>query len=665
MDSLLPVINKLQDVFNTIGAEEPFDLPQIVVIGSQSSGKSSVLENLVGRDFLPRGEGIVTRRPLILQLIHTTSEPEYGEFLHKDGKKYTSFDDIRQEIVNDTDRITGRNKGVSPDPINLKIYSPHVLNLTLVDLPGITRVPVGDQPSDIEKQIRRMVHNYIEKKNAIILAVSTANVDISNSDALQIAREVDPEGIRTIGVITKLDIMDKGTDAMKILNGSIIPLRLGYIGVINRSQLDINQKKPIRESQKAEEQYFATHPVYRTIANRCGTKYLATTLSKILHVHIRQCIPELKNKVAKMIQETSSILDDDVFASQSKEALLLQLLTKFSDDYKNAIDGKLSDVSHQEISAGARISYVFNESYGQCLDKMNLQEGLTMNDIRTVVRNAAGTRPSLFIPETSFELLVKRQILRLEDPSIQCLEFVYEELARIIHQLENKGLERFPVLRTRIIEAAKDLLQKCRAPARSMINNLIQIELSYVNTNHPDFIGASTATAEIIAEVQKQDQKLNSAQAGKPKPRDDGQAVKQLMTIEKEKWETELLRKLLLSYFDVVRKNIRDTVPKAIMFFLVNHSKENMQNELVTALYKTELIDELLAENPEVAARRTEAQKRLKVLVKANEIAVAQGSADGFRVIINTGRVGQQEVPHVHAHIVGGSEPVGPMLKRI
>jgi dynamin 1-like protein len=178
MEQLIPVINKLQDVFNTIGADS-LDLPQIVVVGSQSSGKSSVLENIVGRDFLPRGSGIVTRRPLILQLIYlpwndetrdedANATQEWGEFLHKPNEMFYDFNEIREEIVRETDRLTGKNKGISAQPINLKIYSPHVVNLTLVDLPGITKVPVGDQPTDIEMQIRRMIMTYIKKPTCII-----------------------------------------------------------------------------------------------------------------------------------------------------------------------------------------------------------------------------------------------------------------------------------------------------------------------------------------------------------------------------------------------------------------------------------------------------------------------------------------------------------------
>ena len=128
-----------------------------VVVGSQSSGKSSVLENIVGRDFLPRGTGIVTRRPLVLQLINIQLEEsgegfgtpaqsgretsqEYAEFLHHPSRRFYDFAEVRREIEAETARIAGNNKGINRQPINLKVYSPHVLSLTLVDLPGLTKV---------------------------------------------------------------------------------------------------------------------------------------------------------------------------------------------------------------------------------------------------------------------------------------------------------------------------------------------------------------------------------------------------------------------------------------------------------------------------------------------------------------------------------------------
>lgn len=248
---------------------------------------------------LPRGSGIVTRRPLVLQLINrpATTRPaneevldttdkeanidEYGEFLHLPGQKFYDFNKIRDEIVRETEAKIGRNAGISPAPINLRIYSPNVLTLTLVDLPGLTKVPVGDQPRDIERLIRDMVLKQISKPNAIILAVTAANQDLANSDGLKLAREVDPEGQRTIGVLTKVDLMDEGTDVVDILAGRVIPLRLGYVPVVNRGQRDIENKRAISYALEHEKNFFESHKAYRNKASYCGTPYLARKLNLV------------------------------------------------------------------------------------------------------------------------------------------------------------------------------------------------------------------------------------------------------------------------------------------------------------------------------------------------------------------------------------------------
>nr|4UUD_D Chain D, Dynamin-1 [Homo sapiens]4UUD_K Chain K, Dynamin-1 [Homo sapiens]4UUK_D Chain D, Dynamin-1 [Homo sapiens]4UUK_K Chain K, Dynamin-1 [Homo sapiens] len=328
MEDLIPLVNRLQDAFSAIGQNADLDLPQIAVVGGQSAGKSSVLENFVGRDFLPRGSGIVTRRPLVLQLVNATTE--YAEFLHCKGKKFTDFEEVRLEIEAETDRVTGTNKGISPVPINLRVYSPHVLNLTLVDLPGMTKVPVGDQPPDIEFQIRDMLMQFVTKENCLILAVSPANSDLANSDALKVAKEVDPQGQRTIGVITKLDLMDEGTDARDVLENKLLPLRRGYIGVVNRSQKDIDGKKDITAALAAERKFFLSHPSYRHLADRMGTPYLQKVLNQQLTNHIRDTLPGLRNKlqsqllsIEKEVEEYKNFRPDEMLRMYHalKEAL--------------------------------------------------------------------------------------------------------------------------------------------------------------------------------------------------------------------------------------------------------------------------------------------------------------------------------------------------------
>ena len=542
---LIQVVNKLQETFTAIGGDS-VDLPQIVVVGSQSAGKSSVLETIVGRDFLPRGSGIVTRRPLVLQLIHTpsakdqakqssrpydlhhASEPEllrassatssgartptyeeYGEFLHLD-KRFTDFNEIRREIENETFRVAGQNKGVSKLPIHLKIYSPNVLNLTLVDLPGLTKIPVGDQPSDIERQIRNLVTDYVSKPNCIILAVSPANVDLANSDSLKLARTVDPQGRRTIGVLTKLDLMDQGTHALDILTGRVYPLKLGFIGVVNRSQQDINGNVSMLAARRAEEEFFRSHAAYKNIAHRCGTKYLAKTLNQVLMSHIRDKLPDMKARLNTLMgqtqQELAAFGDTTFLGDQHRGSLVLKLMTQFARDFVASIDGTTFDISTKELCGGARIYYIFQDVFGHALTSINPTHNLTVQDIRTAIRNSTGPRPSLFVPEAAFELLIKPQIKLLEPPSLRCVELVYEELMKICHNCTSSELQRFPRLHAQLIEVVSELLRERLGPTSEYVQSLIQIQAAYINTNHPAFVHDSANIAREQREAQARKQ---------------------------------------------------------------------------------------------------------------------------------------------------------------
>ncbi|KAM4712185.1 dynamin-1-like protein isoform 3-T3 [Anableps anableps] len=692
MEALIPVINKLQDVFNTVGADI-IQLPQIAVVGTQSSGKSSVLESLVGRDLLPRGTGIVTRRPLILQLVHVDpgdgrknedegrDVEEWGKFLHTKNKIHSDFDEIRQEIENETERVSGNNKGISDDPIHLKIFSPHVVNLTLVDLPGITKVPVGDQPKDIEIQIRDLILKHISNPNCIILAVTAANTDMATSEALKVAREVDPDGRRTLAVVTKLDLMDAGTDAMDVLMGRVIPVKLGIIGVVNRSQLDINNKKSVADAIRDE--YAFLQKKYPSLANRNGTKYLARTLNRLLMHHIRDCLPELKTRINVLAAQYQSLLSSYGEPVEDQSATLLQLITKFATEYCNTIEGTAKYIETAELCGGARICYIFHETFGRTLESVDPLGGLSTIDILTAIRNATGPRPSLFVPEVSFELLVKKQVKRLEEPSLRCVELVHEEMQRIIQHCSNystQELQRFPKLHEAIVEVVTSLLRKrlpitnemvrtaacmtgCRVEDELFfllqVHNLVAIELAYINTKHPDFADACGVMNNNIEEQRRNRMRELPAAVPRekvgatgPQGEQDGtgnwrgmlkkgeeaagsgpgsplKGVVNLLDVpvpvarklsSREQRDCEVIERLIKSYFLIVRKNIQDSVPKAVMHFLVNHVKDSLQSELVGQLYKSGLLNDLLTESEDMAQRRKEAADMLQALQRASQV---------------------------------------------
>ncbi|CAH0600687.1 unnamed protein product [Chrysodeixis includens] len=506
MQQLIPIVNKLQDAFVQMGVHMSLDLPQIAVVGGQSAGKSSVLENFVGRDFLPRGSGIVTRRPLILQLIHGNAE--YAEFLHCKGKKFVDFNEVRAEIEAETDRITGSNKGISPVPINLRVYSPNVLNLTLIDLPGLTKVPIGDQPVDIEQQIKGMIFQFIRRESCLILAVTPANTDLANSDALKLAKEVDPQGLRTIGVITKLDLMDEGTDARDVLENKLLPLRRGYIGVVNRSQKDIDGRKDIAAALAAERKFFLSHPSYRHMADRLGTPYLQRVLNQQLTNHIRDTLPGLRDKLQKQLLALEKDVDqykhfrpDD---PSIKTKAMLQMIQTLQTDFERTIEGSGSaQINTNELSGGAKINRLFHERFPFEIVKMEFDEKELRREIAFAIRNIHGIRVGLFTPDMAFEAIVKKQIARLKEPSLKCVDLVVSELSNVV-RICTERMSRYPRLREETERIIMSYVRSREQMCKDQLVLLIDCELAYMNTNHEDFIGFANA----------QNQSENSAKSG-------------------------------------------------------------------------------------------------------------------------------------------------------
>jgi len=300
----------------------------------------------------------------------------------------------------------------------------------------------------------------------------------------------------------------------------------------------------------------------------------------------------------------------------------------------------------------------------------------------------------------------------LLEPSLQCVDAVFEELLRIVSQLESKELIRFGTLREKVVEVVTELLTECRIPTREMISYLISIELAFINTAHPDFVGAEGAINKIVdrvteekvaqrdkewaaataaharAQAEQESQAGGKKGAPTPAPRQPSTTVATTgppqppargasaaggsalapqqpqptpsglpgfsapnwagfysgknskakpkkktsldsvpMTIkaegvlsEREVVETELIKSLMESYFNIVRKNTQDTIPKSIMHFLVASSKDKIHNRLVQKLYREDLFEELLGESPEIAARRKNTRETVQVLKRAHEI---------------------------------------------
>ncbi|KAI0349292.1 hypothetical protein OH77DRAFT_1594319 [Trametes cingulata] len=299
---------EIRTMLISIDQSDALKLPSIVVIGSQSSGKSSVLEAIVGHEFLPKGNNMVTRRPIELTLIHTPAEngkpaEEYGEFPALGLGKISDFSVI-QRTLTDLNLAVPASEAVSNEPIDLRIYSPHVPDLTLIDLPGYIQIASMDQPESLKEKIAGLCERYIREPN-IILAVCAADVDLANSPALRASRKVDPLGLRTIGVITKMDLVPPEQGAA-ILAGNRYPLHLGYVGVVCKtSGKKINKDRLGTVARRNEEDYFGAHRELfgKQSSLMVGTDTLRRRLMEVLESSMASSLHGITNAVQLELEE--------------------------------------------------------------------------------------------------------------------------------------------------------------------------------------------------------------------------------------------------------------------------------------------------------------------------------------------------------------------------
>lgn len=347
---------EIRNILQKVGQSSTLTLPSIVVIGSQSSGKSSVLEAIVGHEFLPKGTNMVTRRPIELTLVNTPdSRLEYGEFPDLGLRKITDFTSI-QRTLTELNLAVPDTECVSDDPIHLTVYSPHVPDLSLIDLPGYIQVVGQNQPLELKQKISELCDKYIQPPN-VILAISAADVDLANSTALRASRRVDPRGERTIGVITKMDLVDPIRGA-SILQDKQYPLRLGYVGVVSRAPPSTgglfkkgalgslaggsNGNNLMAQIAKNEEAYFSAHPL--EFGEGADVSLGTTTLrKKLMHV--------LEQTMSASLQGTTDVIRQELeeatyeFKVQyndrplSAESYLAESLDGFKHSFKQFAEG--------------------------------------------------------------------------------------------------------------------------------------------------------------------------------------------------------------------------------------------------------------------------------------------------------------------------------------
>ena len=585
------------------------DLPKLVVVGTQSSGKSSLLNSLIGMDILPVGKSMTTRTPLHLELIQSSNENRiefgyYNNYNWVTDKKILitypnltieSKDQIRAEIENQTILKAGNGLNISINPIYIKIYASNLPNLSLIDLPGLTSVAITDkgQPKDIKDQIINLVSTYIKQQNTIILAIITARPDIEADMAMELVKQADPKGERTIGILTKLDLMNEDADVSLYLDNNVcsdLKLKYGYYGIRNRS----NQAQTIQEALNNERTYFQNHSVYKNekYKSRLGISVVSNSLSHILVNNIKQCLPKVLQDINKKLEETCIELSELGSSIPSNKEIKINiingLLSQYIKVFIHAIEYRGST-----FQTGRKIKDSF-DNYRKYIDTYNPFLEYDDEYIVGLLRCYDGLHMSFpYLPIEILENTLKdnkiRPIYKLFEPSQKCLQETLEilnNLNQII--LEDKQISKYPNLIKLINNLILNevLLPKLQITEQK-IKELVEQEESYIWTDDKNFLQL------IASDFSK--------------------------IIQNDSFDIVKFKKILYEYYKTIVKNIRENIPKCIVYHLIKNTTDNLSSFLYDKILSSD-INNLLEEYPEIEERRKYLEKNKKDLQEIKKL---------------------------------------------
>ena len=207
-------------------------------------------------------------------------------------------------------------------------------------------------------------------------------------------------------------------------------------------------------------------------------------------MHIKQTLPDIKGRITSSLQKYQQELNslgDSMLGNSGN--IILNIITEFCNEYRTVLEGSNQELSSIELSGGARISFVFHELYSNGVKAVDPFDQVKDIDIRTILYNSSGSSPALFVGTTAFELIVKQQIKRLEEPSLKCVSLVYDELVRILSQLLTKAMfRRYPSLKEKFHGVVVSFFKKAMDPTNKLVKDLVAMESCYINTGHPDFL---------------------------------------------------------------------------------------------------------------------------------------------------------------------------------
>ncbi|NWW94082.1 MX protein, partial [Rhynochetos jubatus] len=605
-EKIRPCID-LIDSLRALGIEKDLALPAIAVIGDQSSGKSSVLEALSGIA-LPRGNGIVTRCPLELKLKRIPAAQAWKGKIsyHNTSRELQDASEVEKAIREAQDTVAGARGAVSGKLISLEVWSPDVPDLTLIDLPGIARVAVGDQPKDIGEQIKILLKKIICCKETLNLVVVPCNVDIATTEALKMAQEVDPTGERTLGILTKPDLVDRGTEdtVINIVRNMVIPLKKGYMIVKCRGQQDIHNKLALAAAIQQERKFFETHKHFSILMEegRATIPHLAEKLTNELVKHIIKTLPALENQIREVLQKTLQDLQKYRRGTPRTESekliFLTDLIKLFNQDIAQTIRGE-EPLFGNEVRLYTKIRREFRtweEILLECAAKVkkNVPSRVWKYEDQYRGREFPG-----FTNYRTFEDIIKEQIIALEEPAIDILNNVIGLVEDKFMELTKKHFSNFQNLNRAAKTRIEDIREKQAAEAERHIRTQFKMERIVYCQDDLYINDLNSVKAENATKVGSG----NELQFGSVSNQDPS-FVQEMISHTK-------------AYFSGASKRLSNQIPLIILSSVLHDFGDRLQTTMLHLLQEKDKLNHLLQEDSEAAKHRSYLNERVNRLSKA------------------------------------------------
>ncbi|XP_032888410.1 interferon-induced GTP-binding protein Mx3-like isoform X1 [Amblyraja radiata] len=592
----------LIDSLRGFGVDKDLGLPAIAVIGDQSSGKSSVLEALSGVAF-PRGSGIVTRCPLELKLRNVKKANFWqGKISYRGYSNYlSSAAEVEQEILKAQDSIAGPGVGISHELISLEVESTNVPDLTLIDLPGIARVAVGNQPQDIGVQTKRLITSFILKQETINLVVVPCNVDIATTEALKMAQEVDPSGDRTLGILTKPDLVDRGTEknVVDIVNNLTVELAKGYMIVKCRGQHDINQNVTLVDAIAKEQAFFEDHELFGPLLDegKAGISNLAVRLTKELVNHIIKSLPQLRYEIeTKLNQSLQSLKRYGIAAPTSYSeqiTFLIEKINSFSSHIKILTMGE----EPQEVVDGERYITVVRNEFCDWNTFLNERVSKFQNHMKHIVpqyeSSYRGRELPGFINYSTFESFIKKEVSALKDPAITKLKTITDITRNIFMVVAEQHFSAF----SNLSKAAKVIIANMSHKQETEAERLLQAQIKVESV--------------VYCQDGIYNNSLFEAKGNLPQPLAFG--------------SIQELSDHLHAYYKVVSHRLANQIPMVIRCYILNEFADKLQTEMLQLIQDKDCINDYLMEDEDTQRKRDDLNRKIDRLTKAQKTLLEFG----------------------------------------